>query len=80
LSGLELEEAQWTLAVIGLAEKRIEQVGAKMAEEQEGDRAIDLLQTVPGVGPIVSLAYVSYIEYEARGFSGGRNGAAQNPA
>jgi len=61
LSGLERAEADWALKVIDLAEERMKKLGEEMAEERTGDKEIERLLGVPGVGPIVSLAYTAYI-------------------
>jgi transposase len=61
LSGQEREEAGWALKVIELAEGRMAVLDGQMAEEREGDQEIERLQGVPGVGPVVSLAYLAYV-------------------
>jgi transposase len=61
LTGHEREEAEWALKIIDLAEERIERLDGEMAEEAKGDAEIERLQGVPGVGPIVSLAYAAYV-------------------
>jgi transposase len=61
LSGYERKEAEWTLKVIALAEEQIERVDELMAGEAKGDAEIERLKGVPGVGPIVSLAFAAYI-------------------
>jgi transposase len=61
LSGLERVEADWTLQVIALAEERLDTLEEEMAQERQGDTEIERLVGVPGVGPLVSLAYAAYI-------------------
>jgi transposase len=61
LSGQEREEAVWALKAIDLAEERMAGLDGQMAKEREGDREIERLQGVPGIGPVVSLAYVAYV-------------------
>jgi transposase len=61
LKGQEREEAEWILEIIDLTEKRIERLDEVMAGEAQGDTAIERLRGVPGVGPIVSLAYTAYV-------------------
>jgi transposase len=61
LSGQEREEADWALEAIDLAEGRMAVLDGQMAEERTGDPEIERLQGVPGVGPIVSLAYAAYV-------------------
>ena len=56
LSGQEREEAVWALKAIDLAEERMAGLDGQMAKEREGDREIERLQGVPGIGPVVSLA------------------------
>jgi transposase len=61
LSGQEREEGGWALKVIELAEGRMAVLDGQMAEERKGDQEIERLQRVPGVGPVVSLAYAAYV-------------------
>jgi transposase len=61
LSGQEGEEAAWALKAINLAEERMAVLDGQMAEERKGDQEIERLQRVPGIGPVVSLAYVAYV-------------------
>jgi hypothetical protein len=66
LTGLEWEEATWVLKTIDLHEERmVEQekprtYGSKAAE-RKGDKEIERLMNVPGAGPVVSLAFVSFL-------------------
>jgi transposase len=59
LSGQEREEADWALTAIDMAEGRMARLDGQMAEERKGDGEIERLQGVPGVGPVVSLAYAA---------------------
>jgi transposase len=61
LGGLEREEAQWILQTLELHDAHIAALDLEMAEERKGDEDIERLMTVPGVGPIVSLAFVAFI-------------------
>jgi transposase len=61
LDGQEREEAEWALSAINLAEERLVRLDGQMAEERQGDRELERLEGVPGVGPIVSLAYAAYV-------------------
>jgi transposase len=61
LEGLEREEAEHLLEVLKLGEKRIKELRGKMVEETKGDKGIERLKKVPGVGETVAFAYVSYI-------------------
>jgi transposase len=61
LSGQEQEEAEWALRVIEEHEGRIGKLDEQMAAEREGDQQIARLMQVPGIGPVVSLAFVAFI-------------------
>jgi transposase len=61
LSGLELEEAEHLLACLGLYERRIEALEVRMDKEAEGDKEIERMQTVPGVGPKISFAFTAHV-------------------
>ncbi|MHC6204789.1 IS110 family RNA-guided transposase [Breznakiellaceae bacterium SP9] len=61
LTGLEKEQAQWALATIDLHEAQIAKLDALMAKERKDDALITLLMGIPGVGPIVALAYAAFI-------------------
>jgi transposase len=61
LSGLEAQEAAWAVKILELSKARIEELEELMAEEREGDADIERLMGVPGVGPMVSLAYLAYV-------------------
>jgi transposase len=64
LGGLEREEADHLVALLRLHEERIEALERKMAEEARGDRAIERLQGIPGVGPKIAFAFVSHVNVE----------------
>jgi len=64
LTGLELEEAEHLLLSLELYEQRIEVLDQRMTEAAKGDEQIERLQTVPGVGPKVSFAFVSHVAAE----------------
>jgi transposase len=61
LTGEEREEAEWALKVIAEHERRIGKLDEQMAGEREGDRQIARLMKVPGIGPVVSLAFAAFI-------------------
>jgi transposase len=61
LTGLEWEEATWALKTIDLHEERMVELEKRMAAERKGDKQIERLMNVPGVGPVVSLAFVSFL-------------------
>jgi transposase len=64
LSGLEREETEHLLACLKLYEGRIAALERQMEGESEGDGEIERLQTVPGVGPKVSFAFVAHVAPE----------------
>jgi transposase len=70
LSGLEREEAEHLAEVLKLEEGRIGVLEGKMAEEAAGDREIERLEKIPGVGPKIAFAFVSYVD--AGRFESGR--------
>jgi len=61
LKGTEREEAEYLLAILKLAEQRIEALEKQMKEESAGDEVIQRLQNTPGVGPKTSFAYVAHV-------------------
>jgi len=64
LAGLEREEAEHLLACLKLYEGRIKVLEGQMKKEAEGDKKIEQLQTVPGVGPMISFAFAAYVAAE----------------
>jgi transposase len=62
LTGLEKEEAEYLLKELELQEERIVQLEERMEERVKGDEQISRLQSVPGVGPKVSFAYLAHID------------------
>jgi transposase len=63
LSGLEREEAEHLLECLKLYEGRIVVLEGRMAEEVKGDKEIERLQSIPGVGPKVSFAFIAYVDF-----------------
>ena len=61
LTGLEKEEAEHLLKCLGLYEERITVLEKQMEKEAEGDKEIDRLQGVPGVGPKISFVFVAHV-------------------
>jgi len=61
LTGVEREEAEWILKYLELHEQRIKELKGKIKEEAKTDEAMQLLQSIPGVGPIVSYAFLAHI-------------------
>jgi transposase len=64
LRGLEGEEAEHLLECLKLYEGRIGVLEERMAEEAKGDREIERLQTIPGVGPKVSFAFAAHVDFQ----------------
>jgi transposase len=64
LEGDERREADHLVAVLKLQEERIEELEKEMAEESKGDKDIERLKTIPGVGPKIAFAFVAYINGE----------------
>jgi transposase len=64
LTGLEREEADHLVTCLSLYEGRIAALEKRMAVQAAGDKQIERLQTVPGVGPKVSFAFSAYIQAE----------------
>jgi transposase len=61
LSGLEREEAAWILKSLELHDERLATLKQRLEEERKGDEQIRRLEGVAGVGPLVALAFVSYV-------------------
>jgi len=61
LTGQEREEAEWILKYLELHEQRIGELKKKIRKEARTDEDMQLLQSVAGVGPLVSYAYVAHI-------------------
>jgi transposase len=64
LSGIELDEANYLLDCLDLYENRIKSLDKKIAEESAGDEQIERLQSIPGVGPKTSFAFVAHVAAE----------------
>jgi transposase len=64
LAGLEREEADHLLTCLKLYEGRIAAVERLMGKEAEGDEEIERLRSVPGVGPMISFAFVAHVAAE----------------
>ena len=61
LSGLEREEAQWILRYLELHEQRIKELKVKIQNEAKEDEGMKILQTIPGIGPIVAYAFTAHV-------------------
>jgi transposase len=64
LSGLELEEAEYLCKLLELHEHRIESLGKKIEKDSVGDEVIELLKSIPGVGPKTSFAFAAHVAVE----------------
>ena len=70
LQGQELEEAQWLLKYLELHEQRIAELRRKIKQEAQADEDMKRLQSITGVGPIVSYAFVAHVGDGSRFNSG----------
>jgi transposase len=61
LEGEAKEEALFVCRVIDLHEERITALEARIKEQCDKNDDIEVLQTIPGVGPIVAFAFYSYV-------------------
>jgi transposase len=61
LGGQEREEAEWLLKYLELHEQRIIELKGKIHQDAKTDEDMQRLQTIAGVGPIVSYAYVAHV-------------------
>jgi len=64
LSGLERSEGEHLLKCLERYEERKVELEKAMEGESAGDKQIERLQTVPGVGPKVSFAFVAHVAAE----------------
>jgi transposase len=70
LHGQEREESEYILKHLELYERRIKELKGKIQAEAKSDEDMKRLQTITGVGPIVSYAYAAYVG-DCRRFSKG---------
>jgi transposase len=61
LTGLEREEAEWLLKYLEVHEQRIKELKEKIQKEAKEDEDMKILQTIPGVGPIVAYAFTAHV-------------------
>ena len=61
LTGQEREEVEWILKYLDLHEQRIGELKTKIRKEAKADEDMQLLQSITGVGPLVSYAYVAHV-------------------
>jgi transposase len=64
LFGIERQEAEYLVECLKLHDRQIGFLEKAIKEESAGDKDIELLQSVPGVGPKVAFAFVSYVAVE----------------
>jgi len=62
LNGFALEEAEYLLENLELHDKRIELLKKKIKKETAEDEVIQRLQSIPGVGTVVSFAFASHVD------------------
>ena len=61
LTGQIREDAEWQVKHLELYEQRINELKAKIKGEAKKDEAMQQLQTIAGVGPVVAYAYVAHV-------------------
>ena len=61
LTGPEREEAEWILKYLELYEQHIKELKEKIQKEAMEDEDMKRLQSIAGVGPIISYAFVAHI-------------------
>jgi len=64
LAGLEREEAEYLLKRLALCEQRRADLEKQMDKEAAGDEVIELLQSIPGVGPKTAFAFTAHVAPE----------------
>ena len=61
LSGQLREDAEYIMQHLDLHEKRIKELKVKINKEAKTDESMKILQSIPGVGPVVAYAYVAHV-------------------
>jgi len=61
LTGIEREEAEYLVEGLELCEKRMAILEKQMDESAKGDKEIEQLQSIPGVGPKTSFAFAAHV-------------------
>ena len=61
LTGIERKEAEYLLKCLVLCEQRISELEQDMKKDSAGDEQIERLQSIPGVGPKTSFAFVAHV-------------------
>jgi transposase len=64
LTGIELEEAGYLIECLELHERQMETLKGRIQEEAAGDKEVERLQSVPGVGPTVAFAFAAHVAAE----------------
>ena len=64
LTNSELEEAKYLLNCLDLHEERIINLDRQIAADSKGDEQIELLRSIPGVGPKTAFAFVAHVAVE----------------
>jgi len=61
LTGQEREEAEWILKHLDLHDQRIKELKSKMEKEAKENEDMKNLQRIPGVGIVVSYAFIAHV-------------------
>ena len=61
LAGREREDADWQLKYLEMYELRIKELKDRIENEAKSDEDMQLLQSIAGVGPVVSYAFVAHV-------------------
>jgi len=61
LRGQMLEDAEYLMQHLDLNEKRIRELKGRIKREAKADEDMQLLQTIPGVGPVVAYGFVAHV-------------------
>ena len=61
LSGHEREEAEWILKYLELFEERLKELKKVIHAEAKEDEDMIVLQSIPGIGPLIAYAFVAYV-------------------
>ena len=64
LNGHDREEANYLVEILEQHDKRIEALDKKVKEESKEDEVVQRLQSIPGVGPMVSFAFAAHVGAE----------------
>jgi transposase len=64
LTGIERREAEYIVKRLVLSEQRIAELEEEMEAESAGDEVIQRIQSIPGIGPKTSFAFVAHVAAE----------------